>query len=95
MPADARTVLELSVNNHAGVMSHICGLFSRRAFNLEGIACLPEDDGAKSRIWLLVPGTDKLEQMVRQLEKLEDVQQVIGHGEDHLVFRQLKTCFAK
>jgi hypothetical protein len=33
----ARTVLELDVNNHPGVMSHVVGLFSRRAYNVEGI----------------------------------------------------------
>ena len=95
MAADPRTVLELCVNNHPGVMSHICGLFSRRAFNLEGIACLPEGDGARSRIWLLVHSKDKLEQMMRQLDKLEDVHQVASHGGDHLVFQHLRTCFAK
>ncbi len=93
MAADPRTVLELSVNNHPGVMSHICGLFARRAFNLEGIACLPEDDGAKSRIWLLVHSEDKLEQMMRQLEKLEDVNQVTSHQGNHLVFQRLREFF--
>ena len=33
-----RTVLELDVNNHAGVMSHVVGMFSRRAYNVEGIS---------------------------------------------------------
>ncbi|MCG3147073.1 MAG: hypothetical protein PCFJNLEI_00510 [Verrucomicrobiae bacterium] len=33
--------LELTVQNHPGVMSHVCGLFARRAFNVEGILCLP------------------------------------------------------
>lgn len=33
----ALTMLRLSVNNHPGVMSHICGLFAGRAYNLEGI----------------------------------------------------------
>jgi acetolactate synthase-1/3 small subunit len=37
----ARTVLELDVNNHPGVMSHVVGLFSRRAYNVEGILCMP------------------------------------------------------
>ena len=44
-----RTVLELEVNNHAGVMSHVVGLFSRRAYNVEGILCLPVGDGSISR----------------------------------------------
>lgn len=33
----ARTVLELDVNNHAGVMSHVVGMFSCCAYNVEGI----------------------------------------------------------
>ena len=36
-----RAVLELDVNNHAGVMSHVVGLFSRRAYNVEGILVMP------------------------------------------------------
>ncbi len=33
-------ILELTVRNHPGVMTHVCGLFARRAFNVEGILCL-------------------------------------------------------
>ena len=49
-----RAVLELTVNNHPGVMSHVCSLFSRRVFNVEGILCMPIDNRKQSRIWLLV-----------------------------------------
>ncbi len=35
-----RPVLEIDVNNHPGVMSHVVGLFSRRAYNVEGIICV-------------------------------------------------------
>ena len=66
-------VLRLHVRNHPGVMSHVCGLFARRAFNVEGIVCLPVGDGARSAILLLVHDDERLEQMVRQLRKLEDV----------------------
>ena len=48
-----RRILELTVNNHPGVMSHVCGLFARRAYNVEGILCMPIDDGASSRIMIL------------------------------------------
>ena len=71
-----RTVLDVLVNNHPGVMSHVCGLFSRRAFNVEAILCLPVDGGGESRIWLLVDEDDRLEQMVRQMRKLQDVHDV-------------------
>lgn len=73
MVASGSTVLELTVNNHPGVMSHICGLFSRRAYNVEGIVCLPMGAGERSRIWLRVNESTKLMQVMKQLEKLPDV----------------------
>ena len=88
-----RTVLELDVNNHAGVMSHVVGLFSRRAFNVEGILCMPVGDGSTSRIWLAVGEDERLDQMVRQMEKLEDVLAVRRHGTEHAVFERLEEFF--
>lgn len=66
-------VLRLRVRNHAGVMSHVCGLFARRAFNVDGIICLPLPGGAQSTLLLQVNEDERLEQMLRQLAKLEDV----------------------
>lgn len=88
-----RSILELTVNNHPGVMSHVCGLFARRAFNVEGILCLPIGDAARSRIWLLVNEDARLAQMIKQLEKLEDVLEVRRHGTEHRVFVQLEEFF--
>jgi acetolactate synthase I/III small subunit len=88
-----QVVLELTVNNHPGVMSHICGLFARRAFNVEGILCMPIGTGVQSRIWLRVPDDHRLEQMLRQLRKLEDVISVQRHGADHEVFVRLEEFF--
>ncbi len=87
------TVLELDVNNHAGVMSHIVGLFSRRAYNVEGILCMPVGDGRTSRIWLTVNEDARLEQMIRQVEKLEDVLAVHRHGAGHEVFERVGEFF--
>ncbi len=89
----ASAVLELAVNNHAGVMSHVVGLFARRAYNLEGICCLPVGDGSSSRIWLLVNEDVRLEQITKQLMKLEDVRSVRHHGKEHAVFQQLGAFF--
>jgi len=86
-------VLELTVSNHPGVMSHVCGLFSRRAYNVEGIACMPVADGTQSRIWLLVEDQRRLEQMITQVGKLEDVRQVARHSGDHPVFAELGRFF--
>ena len=89
----ARTVLQLEVNNHAGVMSHVVGMFSRRAYNVEGILCMPVGDGTKSRIWLMVNEDTRLDQMVKQIEKLEDVLNVRRHGAEHEVFERLEEFF--
>jgi len=71
--AGSGAVLRLRVRNHPGVMSHVCGLFARRAFNVEGILCLPVGDGACSIMLLVVNEDERLEQLTRQLRKLEDV----------------------
>jgi len=92
-PAD-KVILELNVRNHPGVMTHVCGLFARRAFNVEGILCMPVGDGTDSRIWLLVREDERLPQMIAQVEKLEDVISVIRHGANHLVFDRLEEFFA-
>jgi acetolactate synthase-1/3 small subunit len=91
--AIARSVLELEVNNHAGVMSHVVGLFSRRAYNVEGILCMPVGDGRVSRIWLMVDEEARLEQMIRQIGKLEDVLRVRRHGAGHEVFERVGAFF--
>lgn len=83
------TVIELSVNNHPGVMSHICGLFARRAYNVEGIACMPVNGGSTSKIWLLVNADERLDQMIKQVDKLEDVLGVERHDGGHDVFSKM------
>ncbi|MBU0675825.1 MAG: acetolactate synthase small subunit [Proteobacteria bacterium] len=86
-------ILELTVNNHPGVMSHVCGLFSRRVYNMDGILCLPVGDGLESRIWLRVDDDGRLDQIVKQLRKLEDVREVGLHGADHQIFVRLEDFF--
>ena len=81
MRSRADVVLRLHVRNHPGVMSHVCGLFARRAFNVEGILCLPVGDGTRSAILLLVHDDERLDQMILQLRKLEDVVD-IGRAHD-------------
>ncbi|MBP6188136.1 MAG: acetolactate synthase small subunit [Azonexus sp.] len=91
--AITRAVLEIDVNNHAGVMSHVVGLFSRRSYNVEGILCLPVGDGRQSRIWLLVNEDQRLAQMMKQVGKLEDVMAIRRHNADHAVFQDLESFF--
>jgi len=88
------TILRLTVNNHPGVMLQICGLFARRAFNLEGIFCTAIGQGETSRIWLKVDETDKLEQVVKQLTKLEDVLSVEDRADDRDRVRKMEAMMA-
>ena len=85
-----KPVIELRVNNHAGVMSHITGLFSRRAFNIDGILCGPIDEGHTSRMFLLVDEDKRLPQLIKQLEKLHDVLEVKERDDyDRTIFNRL------
>lgn len=91
-----QAVLRLTVKNHPGVMSHVCGLFTRRSYNLEGIMVRPirESGGQNSRMWLLVNEEEKLEQVMRQTEKLVDVLDVEQHAVAGSVFEETDGFFA-
>lgn len=90
MTNTANVIIELMVQNHPGVMAHITGLFSRRAFNLEGILCGPIDNGAKSRMYLLVQNDGRIQQILKQLQKLYDVLKVtLREDYDHTLFDRL------
>ena len=84
-------IVELTVNNHPGVMSHITGLFARRAFNLEGILCSSlEKNRAVSSVFLMVQWDRRLDQTIVQLGKLYDVLSVTVRKDcSEAVFRRL------
>lgn len=86
------TVIKLIVNNHPGVMSHITGLFARRAFNLEGILCGNMREGETNCVFLLVSNSKQTDQIVKQLDKLEDTIEVTsGHDYDRKWFDTIST----
>jgi acetolactate synthase-1/3 small subunit len=55
--------------------------------------CMPVSNGATSRIWLLLNADERLEQMIKQVAKLEDVYEVRRHGADHEVFKDMEAYF--
>ena len=73
MQSPSMIVLELRVRNHPGVMSHVCNLFARRAYNLDAIICFPVGDGSQSRMWLRFQGNGRVPQILSQVKKLYDV----------------------
>jgi len=88
------SVLQLRVHNHPGVMSHVCGLFARRAYNLEGIVCLPIGNGETSRMLLLVNEDERLEQVIKQTRKLVDVIEVSHQDTEETLFGSLTGVIA-
>ncbi len=66
--------LAVLVENRPGVLTHISGLISRRAFNIESIAAGYTEEPETTRITIVVEGDEnELEQVVNQLSKLVDV----------------------
>ncbi len=69
-----KMVLSLLVHNRAGVISRISGLFSRRGYNMDSITAGITENPNVTRIIVVVHGDEEiLEQVIKQLDKLEDV----------------------
>ena len=78
-----RQVLSLLVENTAGVTSHISGLFSRRGYNIDSFSSGVTADPNYTRIMIVASGDEQiLEQIEKQLSKLEDVLDIkkLEHG---------------
>ena len=69
-----KQVLSLLVENNPGVTSHISGLFSRRGYNIDSFSSGVTADPRYTRITIVATGDEQiLEQIEKQLAKLEDV----------------------
>ncbi|NBI10551.1 acetolactate synthase small subunit [Colidextribacter sp. OB.20] len=85
-----KQTISVLVENQAGVLNRITGLFSRRAFNIESLAVGVTDDPAFSRITIIVDsGNSVVEQVEKQLNKLIEVIKVRTIPEDKLIGREL------
>ncbi len=83
-------VLSVLVNNHAGVLSRVSGLFSRRGFNIESLAVGTTDNQDISRMTIVVDGDEyTVDQVQKQLAKLIDVIKVVQLDTDNSVSREL------
>jgi len=70
----AKHLLSVLVQNHAGVLSRVSGLFSRRGFNIDSLAVGVTEDPEISRITIVVDGDEyTVDQVTKQLNKLVDV----------------------
>jgi acetolactate synthase I/III small subunit len=82
--------LSVLVENKPGVLAHVAGLFSRRAFNIASLAVGPTHDERVSRITIVVDGaTTPVEQVKKQLDKLVRVLKVVELAGDAAIEREL------
>jgi len=82
--------LSVLVENKPGVLAHVAGLFSRRAFNITSLSVGPTADERVSRMTIVVDGASTpVDQVVKQLEKLVRVLKVVELEPDAAVEREL------
>jgi len=85
-----RHTLAVLVENKAGVLARVAGLFSRRGYNIDSLAVGVTEDPTVSRMTIVVRGDDHvLEQVTKQLNKLIDVIRVTDLGADKSIEREL------
>jgi acetolactate synthase-1/3 small subunit len=93
-----RHIISILIENEAGALSRVVGLFSARAYNIESLTVAPTEDKSLSRITIVAIGTDQIiEQIVKQLNKLIDVVKLLDlsdgpHIEREMVLVKVKAA---
>ncbi|QMU62682.1 MAG: acetolactate synthase small subunit [Gammaproteobacteria bacterium] len=85
-----RHIISILLENEAGALSRVSGLFSARGYNIESLTVAPTDDSTVSRITVITEGSDKvISQIVNQLNKLVDVVKVLDLTADEHIEREV------
>ncbi|MEN9728829.1 MAG: hypothetical protein RL434_3195 [Pseudomonadota bacterium] len=84
-----RRTISLLLENTAGSLSRVAGLFSARAYNIESLSVAPTEDPTVSRLTLVTRGSaEVIEQITKQLNKLVDVIRLIDLSEGSAIERE-------
>lgn len=85
-----RHIISLLMENEAGALSRVAGLFSARGYNIESLTVAPTEDATLSRMTIVTSGSDDvIEQITKQLNKLIDVVKVVDLSEGGHIEREL------
>lgn len=85
-----RHILSLLLENEAGALSRVSGLFSARGFNIESLTVAPTEDPTVSRMTLVTSGSDEIiEQITKHLNKLVDVIKLVDLNDSSHIEREL------
>ncbi|KXJ47941.1 MAG: acetolactate synthase small subunit [Cycloclasticus sp.] len=89
-------IISVLLENEAGALSRVSGLFSARAYNIESLTVAPTQDPTLSRLTLVTVGNDEtVEQIKKQLNKLIDVVKLIDLSESFSLERELALLKVK
>ncbi|SEF64918.1 acetolactate synthase, small subunit [Nitrosomonas ureae] len=78
------------MENEAGALSRVAGLFSARGYNIESLSVAPTEDLTLSRMTLVTVGSDEVvEQVTKQLNKLIEVVKIIDLSDGNHIEREL------
>ena len=85
-----RHIISLLMENEAGALSRVSGLFSARGYNIESLTVAPTEDTTMSRTTIVTSGSDEvIEQINKQLNKLIEVVAVMDLSEGEHLEREL------
>jgi acetolactate synthase I/III small subunit len=85
-----RHIISILLENEAGALSRVSGLFSARGYNIESLTVAPTEDPSMSRMTIVTSGSDEvIEQITKQLNKLVDVVKVVDLSEASHIEREL------
>ena len=85
-----RHVIAVLLENEAGALSRVSGLFSARGYNIESLTVAPTHDPTLSRMTIVTTGTERVvEQITKQLNKLVDVVRLTDLTESQFLEREI------
>ena len=85
-----RHIISVLLENEAGALSRVAGLFSARGYNIESLTVAPTDDPTLSRMTLVTTGSEEIiEQIKKQLNKLVDTVKLLDLTEGRHIEREM------
>ncbi len=85
-----RHIISLLLENEAGALARVAGLFAARGYNIEALTVAPTEDESVSRMTIVTCGDERIiEQITKQLNKLIDVIKLLDISESGHIEREL------
>ncbi len=86
MRQDQRHIVSILLQNEAGALARVAGMFSARGYNIESLSVAPTHDPSLSRLTLVTYGSESVvEQIIKQSRKLIEIVEIVDlAGRDHI-----------